>query len=157
VFTLPFISCLVLAGAIGAPAPDDGAAKERLAALVEASAKGDIQSIDVLRLPSYYTSLVSIGPEEMEERWFYRMTFRRLPPDKEKQLLETLRGASIHRTERGGDLRWAVVFHAKSGHRRIAALYFDESGRHGYVDQIPVSFPPNFFRKLKGVLPLSLE
>ena len=148
---------LMLAGALVVLAQDDGAAKAKIDALVKASARGDIESIDVFRLPKYYTSQVAIRPEEMEKRWFYRMTFRELRPPKDKLIVAALGVANTHRSDREWDLRWGIVFYSRSGQRRIAALYFDETGRHGSVDQIPVSFAPDFFSRLKGALHLSIE
>ena len=148
---------LLLMGALVAPAEDDSAAKAKLDALVKATVRGDIESIDVLRLPRLYTSQVAIRPEEMEKRWFYRMTFRELRPPKEKLIAEALGAAKTYRSDREWDLRWGMVFYSRSGQRRIAALYFDETGRHGSVDQIPVSFTPEFFNRLKSALHLSIE
>jgi hypothetical protein len=155
---LPLLKAhLLLMFILIAPAQEESAAKAKLDAVAKSSARGDIERIDVLRLPKSYRSFVAVRPEEMEKDWFYRMTFRELRPPKEKLIAEALNLARITRSDREWDLRWAIVFYSRSGQRRIAALYFDETGRHGSVDRTPVSYAPEFFNRLKSALGLSIE
>ena len=137
-------------------AQDENAAKARVDAIVRASAAGGIERIDIFRLPKFYENIKQIQPDDLEALWHYKMTIRELLQPKQELIARALRTANIHRSDRTWDLRWGIVFYWPKD-RRIAALYFDETGRYGSIDKIPVSFAPDFFSRLKGALHLSLD
>jgi hypothetical protein len=147
---VPMLNVLILS------AQDEGAAKARVDALVRAVAAGGIERIDIFRLPKGYENVTSIQPEDLEALWHYKMTIREILPPKQEFLAQVVGMANIRRSDRTWDLRWGVVFYWPKD-RRIVALYFDETGRHGSVDKIPVSFAPDFFNRLKNTLHLSME
>lgn len=150
------MSTLVLASALIVLAQDGNLAKARVETLAKTSAAGGIERIEVFRLPKFYTNIKQIQPDDLEALWHYKMTIRELVPRKQELIARALATANIQRSDRTWDLRWGVVFYWPKD-KRIAALYFDETGRYGSVDQIPVSFAPGFFTQLKSALRLSLE
>lgn len=137
-------------------AQDESAAKARVDALMRACAAGGIERIDVFRLPKGYESLTSVQPEDLESFWHYRMTIREIPPSKQELIARALGTANFHRSDRTWDLRWGIVFYWPKD-RRVASLYFDETGRYGSVDKTPVSFASDFFPRLRTALHLSIE
>ncbi len=147
---------LMSLNARSALAQDERAAEARIDALVKSSAAGGVERIDIFRLPKGYENIASIQPDDLEALWHCRMTIRELLPSKQQLISRTLRTANIHHSDRTWDLRWGIVFYWPKD-RRIAALYFDETGRYGSVDKVPVSFGINFFLRLKNALHLSLE
>lgn len=150
------MTSLSLLNAPIAIAQDDSAAKARVDALMRASTAGGIERIEVFRLPKGYENVTSIQPEDLEALWHYKMTIREPLPHKQELIAKALGTANIHRSDRTWDLRWGIVFYWPKD-RRIAAFYFDETGRYGSVDKMPVSFGADFFLRLKSALHLSIE
>ena len=149
----------LLMGFNGMPVPgqDVTAAQAQIDSLVRTLRNSEIESIDVLRLPKGYENVKQVGPEDIESLWFTRMSIRELRPPREALIAGALEAAHVHRSDRKWDLRWGVVFYSRSGNKRIAAVYFDETGRFGSIDQIPVSYGSDFSPKLKNALHLSIE
>jgi hypothetical protein len=148
---------LMLLGVLIAPAQNESAAKAQIDALVNASAAAKLERIEVFRLPKDYESYVAVQPEDIESRWLYKFTIRQFRSPRNELTLAALRSATVQRSARNWEVRWGIVFYSRPKETRIAALYFDESGRYGAVDKIPVSFGPDFFPRLKNALHLTIE
>lgn len=131
--------------------------KARVDVLIAANNAHEIERIEIFRLPKNYENVISIRPEAIEKLWFSKMTIRELCPQREQMIGEALGLAKVNPSNRDWDLRWGIVFYSRSGDKRVAALYFDETGRYGSVDQNPVSYAAEFFPRLKNALHLSLE
>lgn len=128
-------------------AQDESALKARMDTLMRASAAGGIDRIEIFRLPKGYENIKQVQPEDLESLLHYRMTIREVLPLKQDLIARALATAK----DRTWDLRWGIVFYWPKD-RRIAALYFDETGRYGSLDKTPVSFAKDFFRQLKNAL-----
>ena len=138
-------------------AQEETAAKAKIDGLVRASIAGKIGRVEVMRLPTYYTSQIAIGPAELDERWFYKTTIRNIRAADEEAIAKALRSANLRRTDRKSDIRWGIIFYSHSGGGRVAALYFDVTGRQGWIDEVPVSFGERLLPQLKNALHLSTE
>lgn len=145
-----------LALAMAAMAQDAHTVQGQCDAVAKLLAKGDIEQIEILRLPAGYRNPVSVQPEDIERLWHRRLTIRRLLPTVGASLGTALRSATVRPSGRHSDLRWAFLFYSTSG-KRVVGLYFDEHGGHGSIDQISVQYPDGLLTRLINSISLSIE
>lgn len=155
------IICLVTVGMFGAqelPAQDEAAASTAINGLVTALRQGEVGTIEVFRLPKNLRSFSAVEPEDVESSWYDKLTIR-VRSEQPQSIIEALRSVRPKLWDRrgAGYLRWGFVFYSAHGRKRIAALYFDETGRFGSVGGAWVSFGENLLSRLRAALYFSLE
>ena len=132
----------------------DAQAKQRLDVLAQAALKGDIQTVEVLHIPSYIESPVPITIGGLNAGWLRRATIKSPVRDRLAKVLGSdspLRGGAPPT-----DIRWRFSFYSTS-EERIGDLYFDRDCRLGYVDDSPVSFQSGLLNELQRALGFSFE
>lgn len=137
-------------------AAEEGNAAIMLERLVNFAARDEIGSAEILRIPDEMRFISQIGPPELEAQWIYRFSDRRIGSDRSTQLSQIVKGTKIQKSERTCDLRWGIILYSRSGDR-IAAIYFDKTGRYGSIGGVPVVYPPELFTRLKRALQTSIQ
>jgi hypothetical protein len=89
-----------------------------------------------------------VTPEMLERSFSYKLTINDLRGGRYADgLASAVTTMSVERTADMADVRWGITCFDQSG-QRIVAFYFDASGRHGAVDDLPVSFKGDLYRWL---------
>jgi len=145
----------ILSSALFAQGPKISEAQAQIDAAIRAGRADRIGSVEVFRFPKNYHPIISVAPEHLERNWFYKVTIRDGPG--REMIIAALRAVVVQGSSRTWDLRWGFIFYSKAEAKRIAAIYFDETGRHGSISEIPVSFDPDLFRQLKNAVHLSID
>jgi len=155
---IAFVLATASAGVPGAHAQNS--AQARIDAIVRSVNGGDIGVVEMSGLPSDAAFRVNITPERLESWWAYKLTVRGLSLEPEK-LRMPLSSAAIQPSSAklaSLDVRTAIVFYAKTPEgKRIASFYFDRSGRHGAVNNMPVAFPSGLLPLLKKAVHASID
>jgi hypothetical protein len=155
---IAFVLATASAGLPGAHAQNN--AQAQIDAIVQSINGGDIGAVEMFGVPPDAAFRANITPERLEGWWAYKLTVRGLSLEPEK-LRMPLSSAAIQPSNaklNSLDVRTAIVFYAKTPEgKRIASLYFDRSGRHGAVNNVPVAFPPDLLRLLKKAVYASID
>lgn len=119
----------------------------------------NIESVEIFGVPLDALFRTNVTPERLEKLWNYKVVLRDsnafLEVDAE-ELTPILRNVQIQPSATKldfVDVRVGFVFFAKEPEgKRVASIYFDRSGRLGAFNNMPASFSPDFFLRLKRAL-----
>ncbi len=157
--TIVALTCVILVSARPSIAQHD-ASRAVIEATVRSLEAGEVGTMDTLRIPDDVLFRVNVNPERLESWWRYRFTSRDLGP-RTQELAVALKTASIQPSStklESLDVRWGIIFYSKTPEgNRILSLYFDRAGRQGAINNVPASFGPDFFPRLKKALHASIE
>jgi hypothetical protein len=147
----------ILLGLTCACAPGaDGEIIKIQQSLINMANRGEIDRIEVLRIPDEVRAFARITPGDIEHQWNYRFQEQHVSSRRSELVGGAFRGVRIQTTAHEWDLRWGIIFYSKSG-ERIAAVYFDRGGRNGSLNQFPVTYPAGLLDRLKGIIRTSIE
>lgn len=109
---------------------------------------GAIERIEVLHIPLDTLTRIPISPVMLENSYSVKLTLKVPEGMKSPSDLESkLENAEAKRTSEVFDFRTAIVFYGNSG-ARDTAIFFDKTGIHASVDDVPVILDPGLYRWL---------
>src|SRR4029077_1911094 len=119
-------------------------------ALSLAVSQGEVGRVEILHLPSNIETRAAITPQALEDIYETKLVIRNVAESALRvRMSEALRKTTIQPRDYIPDLRWGVIFYSRQD-ARIAAVYFDKSGRVGAVNDAAASFQGAFFDWLQS-------
>ena len=97
---------------------------------------GSISRVELLRLPDYIDTRVSVSPKALRAIAYYKVSFNR---DIGYTFEPLLSGLSAEPENHTPDLRWGVLFY-DSRNDEVGSIFVDRFGNHGYLNGKTVSF-----------------
>jgi hypothetical protein len=100
-----------------------------------------VSRVEILEIPPRVLTRTSITPELLETTFHYKLVIREVRGSAYQSKLHDALAATevVEVGERTmPDLRWGIVFYGEN-EDRLAAAYFDKSGRRGAINNTPVS------------------
>jgi len=143
--------------AIQRPNRGDESAQAQIRALAEFLKADGVGVIETYHIPLASETPGDVTPDALLRGWYYKTTIRHLSASSRVALATAFMTASVSREQRMADLRQGIVFYSSRDHVALSAIYFDQTGRHGVVNGVPLSFERGFLARLKAALPLALE
>jgi hypothetical protein len=143
------LAFLVICSACGVS--DDRVKSQHLSSLAAECKAGRIGRIEIFRIGSSKLFRTRVSPELLE-RWFeYKLTVTSLENLNQRDLISTLESAVVRTSKVPADLRWGVVFYDTKGSVRMRSIYFENSGKCGYIDDSGVCFESDLAVHLKSI------
>ena len=151
------IALLLAAASAGVPAASaqSGNAQTQIDAIVQSINGGDLGVVEILGVPPATLFRVNVTPKCLDSLWDYKLAVRGrcLESEKLRMALSSATIQPLNTKLDSLDVPTAIVFYSKTAEgQRVASLYFNRNGRHGAVNNIPSSFDPDFFPRLKRAL-----
>jgi hypothetical protein len=123
-------------------------AQAYLQAISMAFSKDQIGKIEILQIPPRILMRGRITPEMLEKQYHNKLIIRDIAATAyQSKLIATFKMVSAQPRAESADVRWGVIFYSRD-ETRLGAVYFDQSGRYGSVNDMPVSFRGEFFHWL---------
>ncbi len=131
----------------GAQVKSISPAHEQVKAISIALSQDAIGRIEIIQIPPEVLTRARITPEMLERQYHFKLTIRNVSASSRNRLIETFKSTTVQPRDDTADLRWGVIFYSRN-EVRVGAVFFDKTGRHGAVNDAPVSFGGDFFRWL---------
>jgi hypothetical protein len=117
--------------------------------ITEKLKSGEISKVDIFEMSAHLLTRTRVTPEMLERQFRYKLTVADVQSwPLRDQLLARLQAGTVAPTEREPDLRWGLVFYDMK-EARIGGIYFDKTGRFGYIDNVRVTFTGSLFGLLE--------
>ena len=125
--------------------------QRRVEVIANKFSSGEIERIEVVHIPLRILTRTRINPEMIEKSFHYKLTITAPGSGAYKDALnQALNSMSVKPEAEIKDIRWGVIFYS-ARNSRIGALYLNDDGSYGSIDDEPVSFKDKqFFRWLDG-------
>jgi hypothetical protein len=146
VFCILLLSATTIASTQGSDLDGSNKTQVHVDSLAAKLANGDIEAVEILRIPAHVLTRTAITPEMIEKQFHYKLTIRHIGAYR-KELAAALKSTKVELEPGMPDIRWGMIFYDAQD-RRMGAVYFDKKGRYGAVGDIPVSFKGELFKWL---------
>jgi len=108
----------------------------------------DIFSVEILAIPTNLSTIVNITQETIRRGYFYKITIQDINiTPYSKTFKEALISATAELKSSASDLRWAIIIYDKN-RSEIGAIYFNENGKSGAINDNYVNFGGNLYKWL---------
>jgi hypothetical protein len=109
---------------------------------------GQVQSIQIIYVPTRITSDLRMTPERLGAQYLYSITIRDLPLTTTRTtFLRALKRTDVVPSLALGDLRWGLKFTLTDG--TIHDVYMDGFGRLGQIDNMGAAFHGGLYEWLR--------
>jgi hypothetical protein len=123
-----------------------------LQTITEKLKSGEVSRLDIFEMPARLFTRTRVTPDILERQFSYKLTVADVQSwQLRDRLLARLQAETISPTERLSDLRWDLIFYDIKD-VRVGGIYFDRTGRVGYVDTLRVTFSGPLFNLLQRKL-----
>ena len=110
--------------------------------------KDQIGKVEILQIPPRILVRAQVSPEALEKQYHNKLVIRDIAATAYRsKVVDIFKTVSVQPRKDTADLRWGVIFYSRDD-TRVGAVYFDQSGHYGAVDNKPVSFQGDFFHWL---------
>lgn len=143
------ICCYSLTKEIRAQRAEEGNPQAILNAFVRDIESSQVQSAEILYIPTYILRNINVTPERLQRMYKYKIVipdFSHSHPAERLRL--ALRQTTAQPTKSTADLRWELKAVLRDG--RTIALYVDGFGRLGQVQTFPVRLKGKLYEWLRG-------
>lgn len=111
-----------------------------------------VQRVEILYFPERVLVRAALSPESLEQIYQYKLEIRNIRQSAEWEQFRSLLGkTSVTPSGHGYDHRTAVLLFDQTG-RRIASVYFDQSGRGGTMNGDSGSITGDMYHWAKSLL-----
>lgn len=133
------VICVLLLICVQAKAGGDQA-QSAVNSIENALENYQVFKVEIVQVPGYVESRIQFDPKGLQDRFYYKVTINdiRVTPYR-ADLISAVKSMTAQSREASVDLRWGIVFYKEDG-TRAGAIYFDNGGRHGAVNDEPVNF-----------------
>ncbi|WP_162179904.1 hypothetical protein [Bryobacter aggregatus] len=130
---------------------DNRVKSQQLSSLAADCEAGRIGRIELFHIRSGTFFRASVSPENLERWSDYKLNVRSLGSVNERDLISTLKSAVVTTSKVQAYLRWGIAFYDRNDAARVRTIYFEESGKYGYIDNAAVCFESDVAEHLKNI------
>jgi hypothetical protein len=125
--------------------------------LVRAVEVGQVESMDVFRIPPDVLRSVAVSPVDLEAQFQQRLTVRQLRFGRNRTgFVKAVKSVSLEPLDRRPDLRLGVVLYDSHG-KRVEAVFLDKFGTRGVIGDRPVLIKGDLAGWVEGCFGRSIE
>lgn len=154
---LAIVACLAVSVGCGQPSMAVSPAQPRVDALIQRADAREIGLVEIVHVPSSVLTNIRLTPSALDRAYDTKFVIRELRASTFRQeLTEAMRGLVVTAASEAPEVRWGIIFHDVKG-TRVGAVYFNQNGTAGVVDDVPVTFNGKLFRWVEGRLVKAMD
>ncbi len=111
-----------------------------------------IERVEILYFPERVLTRAAFTPERLEQLYQYKIEIKDFTACTERQhFIAIVRSGSALPSYGSHDVRTAVLLYGKNG-KRVLSVYFDRSGKNGFVNSESVSIDQGVYSWAKSMM-----